>query len=145
MKTTLHPLADAAFPDEQSAPDPDEIEDLLASAPFAGIARFFAWLDRTYPAVASEWKYSPHSGWYEIPHLHGRRLCYFIPKQQDFRLNVVLGDRAILSLARTEHAKAVTHQLKGATRYPEGTLFSFDRHTFDCDLVIALLAAKLHH
>lgn len=133
----------AAFPDEQKAPAPADIERLMHSKPYGPAADLHARLAAMHPDMSAEWKYSQRSGWYEIPTLKKRRLFYFAPKRADFRVNLVLGDRAIVSLAGTAAGHQAAKLVKTAPRYPEGTLFSFDRQSLDPELVIALIEAKL--
>ena len=56
---------------------------------------------------------------------------------------LLLGGKAIELLGQGPFARQTLRFLKTAKRYPEGTVFSFDRQTFDPDLVEALLAAKI--
>lgn len=143
MKTNSPKPDRAAFPDETNMPAKADIERLLHSRPYAPIADLHARLAAMHPDMSVEWKYSSRSGWYEIPMLKKRRLFYFVPKVGDFRVNLVLGDRAILSLAGTAAGKKTATLVRTAPRYPEGTLFSFDGKSLDPELVAALIEAKL--
>ena len=75
--------------------------------------------------------------------LEKRRLFYLVPKPGDFRFSMILGDRAIALLKQGALVDKILPLLKDAKRYAEGTAFIFDRKTFDPEIVIALLEAKL--
>lgn len=96
-------------------------------------------------AVTMEWKFSNRSGWHQIHSLKKRRLFYLIPKRGDFRVAMILGDKAIASLREGPLARQTAELLKTARRYPEGTAVSFDHHSLDRELLAAVLAAKIAH
>jgi len=122
--------------------DDDNFAVLLqqASAPLAKVTD---WLLAKRPAVTIDERYSMQAGWHRIYVLKKRRLFYLVPKPSDFRFSMILGDKALTQLARGPDAARVRALLKTARRYPEGTAFILDRQSFEPDLVIALLEAKL--
>ena len=98
-----------------------------------------------HPEATAEWKYTAGAGWYRICLLKKRRLFYLRPMTGDFRFSMVLGDRAIALLVGGPCAARVKRLVKSARRFPEGTVFSFDRESFKPDLALALLEAKIAH
>jgi len=144
MKTKPAMDPAAAFPDATHQPAEADLKAALGPV-IAPIKAVFAALRAAQPTVAMEWKYSERSGWHQIHSLKKRRLCYLVPRHEDFRLALILGDKALALLKQGPFAKQTTRLLKTAKRYPEGTAFSFDRRNFDPDLIAALLAAKVAH
>lgn len=134
-----------AFPDEKLPPTNELVTAVVGPETYADVGKVITWLETTHTNVVTEWKFSAVSGWYEIPMLKQRRIFYFIPKVGDFRLNLVLGDKAIASLSKGPYAKKVAALVKSAKRYPEGTLFSFNKTTFNPEVFIAMIRAKLAH
>ncbi|HEY5553115.1 MAG TPA: DUF3788 family protein [Opitutaceae bacterium] len=134
----------AAFPDAKHEPDASDLATALgrAAAPLVGV---LATLRANRPAVATEWQFSERSGWYQIWLLKKRRLLYLVPKRKDFCVSMILGGKAIALLKEGPFAGQTNALLKTAIRYPEGTMFSFDRKSLDPDLLGAFLAAKIAH
>ncbi len=136
-------LIPVAFADRDAKPQHSDL--LHAIGPFtAGVRAIQEWFE-TLADHAYELKYSPRAGWYEIAVARQRRVYYFIPRKDNFTLNIVIGARAIMSLVGGPHALAVARLLKTAKQYPEGTLFSFTGETLDPAVAIALCRAKLAH
>jgi Protein of unknown function (DUF3788) len=138
----MHP--DLAFPDERPKPRDSDLPDALGRA-FLPLNAVLTGLRASHPDVVPEWRFSPYSGWHQIYCRKARRILYFIPRRDDYRVMLILGDKAIAALRAGPHAKRMPALLKTAKRYPEGTAFSFDRHTLDVDLVAAFLEAKIAH
>ncbi len=134
----------AAFPNEKRPPAESDLPSALGRA-FVPLAKVLERLRSAHPDVAPEWKYSPRSGWHLIYSRKQRRLFYLIPAHGDFRLSLLLGDKAIAALQTGPCAKNMPALLKTAKRYPEGTAFSFRGATLDVELTVALLEAKLAH
>jgi Protein of unknown function (DUF3788) len=134
----------AAFPDEKRPPAETDLPGALGRA-FAPLAQVLERLRSAHPDVVPEWKYSPRSGWHLIYSRKQRRLCYLIPTRGDFRLSLLLGDKAIAALQAGPCAKQMPARLQAAKRYPEGTAFSFTGATLDVELAAAFLEAKLAH
>ena len=135
---------DAAFPDPQRAPAESDLPGALGRA-FSSLAKVLAALGAAHPDVTSEWKYSPRSGWHLIYSRKERRLFYLVLTRGDFRLSLILGDKAIAAMQAGTYARRMPALLKAAKRYPEGTAFSFNRETLDAGLTLALLEAKIAH
>ncbi|MCX6952316.1 MAG: DUF3788 family protein [Verrucomicrobia bacterium] len=141
-KPAMNPAA--AFP--LAAHPPDEADLAAALGDTSGpLEAFFADVRSLQPGVTMEWKYSDRSGWYRIHLLKRRRLFYFIPKRDDFQLSLILGGKAVALLKAGPFGRRTATLQKTAKRYPEGTMFSFDRRTFAPDLLVAFVAAKLAH
>jgi hypothetical protein len=136
--------SDAAFPDEKRPPGESDLPGALGRV-FAPLAKVLERLRSAHPDVAPEWKYSPRVGWHLIVSRKKRRLFYLVPMRGDFRLSLLLGDKAIASLQAGPCAKQMPVLLKAAKRYPEGTAFSFTGATLDVEVTVALLKAKLAH
>jgi len=146
MKTKPKPEMDpaAAFPDAQQPPRDADLKAALgrAAAPVAAVS---ANLRAAAPAVATDWQFSARSGWYQVHLLKKRRLFYLVPKRGDFRVSMILGDKAVALLLKGPFAERTAELLTTAKRYPEGTAFLFDRTSLDPELLKAILAAKLAH
>lgn len=142
MKTKPAMDPAAAFPDEKRPPTDADLKAALgAAAP--PIEAVFASLRAQQPAATVEWKFSERSGWHQIPSLKKRRLFYLGPRRGDFRVSLILGDKALRLLREGPFAKQTAALLKTAKKYPEGTAFAFDRRTLEPDLLVAFLAAKV--
>jgi hypothetical protein len=144
MKQPVSLDPDAAFPDERRKPAEADLPGVLGRA-YAPLAKVLDRLRSAHPEVASEWKYSPRSGWHLIFSLKQRRLFYLVLIHGGFRLSLILGGKAIAAMQAGPRAQQMPPLLKAAKRYPEGTAFSFDRETLDTELTIALLEAKIAH
>ncbi len=144
MKTppTLSPKA--AFPNEKRPPAESDLPGVLGRA-FSPLAKVLESLRAAHPDVTPEWKYSSRSGWHLIFNRKKRRIFYLIPARGDFRLSLILGDKAIAALQAGPCAKQMPALLKEAQRYPEGTAFSFNGQTLEAGLAVALLEAKISH
>ena len=144
MKTPPVLDPNAAFPDEKRPPAESDLPGALGRA-LAPLAKVLERLRSAHPDVAPEWKYSPRAGWHLIYNRKKRRLFYLILTRGDFRLSLLLGDKAIAALQAGPCAKKMPALLKAAKRYPEGTAFSFTGATLDVEVTVALLEAKLDH
>lgn len=136
-------LIPVAFPDRDVKPQHADLLNAIGPAT-AGVRAIQQWFE-TLADHGYELKYSPRAGWYEIALTGQRRVYYFIPRLDNFTLNIVIGARAIMSLVGGPHALAVARLLKNAKQYPEGTLFSFTGETLEPAVAIALCRAKLAH
>jgi hypothetical protein len=144
MKTPPALDPSAAFPDAKRQPAESDLPGVLGRA-FAPLAKVLEPFHSAHPDVAPEWKFSPRAGWHLIYSRKKRRLFYLILTRGDFRLSLLLGDKAIAALLAGPCAKKMPALLKAAKRYPEGTAFSFTGATPDVDVTVALLEAKLAH
>ena len=141
MKTEQH-LAAIPFPDEHEEPDHAEMLTVIGPILSGPLTKLHQWIE-SLDGQVYEHKFSVAVGWYEIAVTRQRRVYYFIPKYDDFLLNLIIGPRAIMSLVGGAHSAHIAMLLKNAKHFPEGTLFSFDGKSFDPELVIALCQAKL--
>jgi hypothetical protein len=91
---------DAAFPDEQRKPAAPDLKNILGRA-YAPLGKVLDRLVAAHPEVASEWKYSPRSGWHLIYSRKQRRLFYLVPTHGNFRLSMILGGKAIAAVKCT--------------------------------------------
>jgi hypothetical protein len=144
MKTTPVRSPNAAFPEEKQQPTESDLPDALGQA-FIPLAKVLGSLRAAHPDVAPEWKYSPRSGWHLIYNRKKRRILYLVPSRRDFRLSMILGDKAIAALQAGPCAKKMPALLKDAKRYPEGTAFNFTGGTLDVAVALAFLEAKIAH
>ena len=140
LKPEMDPAA--AFPDATHWPDDAELNAVLGPVANA-LAQVCETFRSSQPAVTTAWQFSPRSGWYRLHLLKKRRLIYLVPKRENFRLMMILGGKAIELLKRGPHARKMIKLLKSAKHCPEGTAFTFERGTFDPDLLAAFLAAKV--
>jgi hypothetical protein len=144
MKTKTPPALTAAFPDPEREPNDAALKAALGAS-FAALEPVLAAAAQTCPEAVTLWQFSKQSGWYRVAMRKKRRLFYLVPKQGDFRLSLILGGKALASLAEGPQARAVDRLLKTAKRYPEGTAFEFDARSSNPTLFAALLTAKLAH
>ena len=133
---------DAAFPDKAHQPAESDLPGALGDS-FGPLSKILERLRGTHPDIAPEWKCSPRAGWHLIYSRKKRRLFYLVPVRGNFRLSLILGDKAIAGLQAGPCAKQVPALLNEAKRYPEGTAFSFNGQTLNVDLVVAFLEAKI--
>jgi len=144
MKTSLRMDPTVAFPEADQPPSTAEMHEALGEAAVP-IDALLARLTSLYPGLGMTWQFSTRAGWFRIHALRKRRLFYLVPKQNDFRLSLILGPRALADLDEGPFNKETARLLPSAKRYPEGIAFSFNRRTLQPDLVVAFLAAKLAH
>lgn len=127
-----------------SATEPTDHDLKLALGPcHQALADVVDWLRDVQPALISEWKYAPLSGWYRVYVLKKRRMFYLIPRWRGFRIVILLGDRALTALRHGALAGGAEALISEAKRYPEGTAFTLESRGFYPEVAIALLAAKL--
>lgn len=144
MKTKNPPALAAAFPEPEREPNDAALRAALGSS-FAVLEPVLAAAEQTCPEATYSWQFSKQAGWYRVALRKKRRLFYLVPKRGDFRLSLILGGKALASLAEGPQARAVERLLKTAKRYPEGTAFEFDAKSCHAAVFAALLAAKLAH
>ena len=144
MKTKNAPVPTTAASGRQLPPNDNDLKKLMGRA-FTPLVKVTGWLRSAQPAITIEDRFHAETGWHQIYLLKKRRLFYLTPKEDDFRFAMVLGDKAIAQLRQGPLAARIDPLLKNAKRYPEGTAFIFDRKSFDPQIAIALLEAKIAH
>jgi hypothetical protein len=93
--------------------------------------------------IGFEWKFSKTSGWYLICFKKKRRLFYLLPRDRDFSYRMLFGDRAVAEIRKGSFPSYVAEMLKSAKKYPEGTLFEFNKSSFEVATVLKLLKIKI--
>lgn len=137
--------SNAAFPDADRRPTGEDLRGAIGAEAYEGWQRILAWLSREYSQVDEGWAFSPAVGWHPVPAVKKRRVLYLIPQRGGFELRLIVGDKALTLLKGGPYRRQVANLLKVAVRYPEGTAFSFNEGTFDPELVLNFVAAKLSH
>ncbi|MDP2885341.1 MAG: DUF3788 family protein [Ignavibacteria bacterium] len=92
-----------------------------------------------------EWKFSKTSGWYLICLKKKRRLFYLLPRHRDFSFRMVFGDKAIEQIKKGRFPKFVIGMIRDAKKYPEGTLYEFDKKNFHVETMLGLLRIKIEN
>jgi hypothetical protein len=141
MKNAATVAPAIVFPDPAGAPTAEELNSVLGQARTI-IETLEDSVHRTAPAAEWEWQYSKRSGWYRLLVVRQRRLFYFVPKPEGFRISLVLGGRAMKWLHDGPYAQEFLALAATAVRYPEGTAFAFDEES-DPQLIAEFVAAKL--
>ena len=133
----------AVFPARQPAPSESALKSALGktSATLQAIEQA---VRTNAPSAEWVWQYSGRSGWYRLLVVKKRRLFYLVPRRGDFRLSLIVGDKALAELKHGPFAPTVTALCAEAKRYPEGTAFGFDGHA-DPLLIAAFITAKQAH
>lgn len=142
MKPALATDPRAAFPDPRHQPKAGDLREALGRA-WLSLSATIEWLHTTCPGVTSAWQFSAQAGWYQTQVQRKRRLLYLVPRRGDYSLSIILGGKAVDALLSGPYAEPFDRLLSGARRYPEGTLFEFDRTSTDPGLVAALIEAKV--
>jgi len=95
--------------------------------------------------ILFEWKFSKTSGWYLICLKKKRRLFYLLPRHRDFSFRMVFGDKAVEQIKQGRFPKFVIGMIRGAKKYPEGTLCEFDKSNYEVGLALDLLRIKIEN
>jgi hypothetical protein len=142
MKLKEDAQPESALTNEHRPPHEEDLRHSLAGC-YPVFESFIERVVEVFPGIAVEWRYSQQTGWYSFFVFRKRRLFYFLPKHRDFRLTVVLGDRALVEFIQSPFAADAQPMLRAARHFPEGTAVSLDKKHFDPDVAIALLRSKL--
>ncbi len=142
MKTKASPPFPSASRERKLTPDDTNLKKMLGRAA-TPLAKVTSWLLSVQPGVTIEERFPGEDGWHRIYMLKKRRLFYLMPKRRDFRFSMVLGDKAIVMLQQGPLAPQIQPLVAKARHYAEGTAFVFDRKSFDPEIAIALLEAKI--
>ena len=96
-----------------------------------------------YKDIKRQWKYSKTSGWYLTYDKKKKRLFYLFPVEDDFTLKVVFNEKALKTIKEGSFPKFVHDMLAAAKKYPEGTLFIFNKSNFEPKTMLDLLKIKM--
>jgi len=102
-------------------------------------------LQSEYKGIVIEWKYSKTSGWYITCNKGKKRLFYLFPIDQDFSFKMVFNDRSLQQIKEGSFLSFISDMLRTAKKYPEGTLFVFDKKTFKVGMIMDLLRIKIEN
>ena len=91
-----------------------------------------------------EWKYySKKAGWSFVVRSGKRTILYLIPQDKYFKVNFVLGDKAVTVAQDAGLPEAIVALIMDATPYTEGRSFMFDICSLDeVDTVRKLISIK---
>jgi len=91
-----------------------------------------------------EWKfYSKKAGWSFVVRSGKRTILYLIPQDKCFKVNFVLGDKAVAAAQDIGLPESIVALIMEATPYTEGRSFMFDIASFgDVDSVRKLTIIK---
>lgn len=135
---------DAAFPDPKRKPEASELPVIVGRA-YVLLDKMLRRIRLAHPELKVEWSYSPRAGWHQIYLRNQRRIFYLVPARSDFRISMLLGDKALAGANDGPAREKIRALLAGAKRWPEGTSFSFDRKTLRPAVLLALVEAKISH
>jgi len=92
----------------------------------------------------NEWKYySKKAGWSFVVRSGKRTILYLIPQDKYFKVNFVLGDKAVAAAQEIGLPESIVALIMEATPYAEGRSFMFDICSFDdVDSVRKLISIK---
>jgi hypothetical protein len=93
--------------------------------------------------ITHEWKFSKTSGWYLTYNWKKKRLFYLFPLENDFTLKIVFNDKALKMIKDGSFPVFVYEMLSRAKKYPEGTLFVFNKSNFITRVMQDLLRIKI--
>ena len=90
------------------------------------------------------WKfYSKKAGWSFVIRSGKRTILYLIPQDKYFKVNFVLGDKAIAAVEKAVLPGAIITLIMGAKPYTEGRSFMIDARSLDdVDSVMKLVRIK---
>jgi len=137
----------SAFGEKATMPN----EEMLAGA-LAGGKALWDKIQSDVEAVcgntSAEWKYySKQAGWTLVVKSGKRTILYLIPLEGSFKVNFVLGEKAVAAAA--QHAglpEAIVALLLEAQPYVEGRSFMFDvKAEADADVAAKLIEIKHLH
>jgi len=98
----------------------------------------------SYGKPICEWKfYSKAAGWSFLLKCGKRTLVYFIPQEGFFKVNFVLGERAIEAVRAANIPPGILILIEEAKPYMEGRSFMFDIKTeADCNTAKQIIGIK---
>ena len=116
----------SAFPDKSIIPD-----DGMVSAVLGGAAAIWdelrAHVVDTYPDITAEWKhYGKAAGWTYKLISNKRNLLFFIPRNGNFRIRIVLGEKASAQAQASPLPDDIKAAISSAKSYAEGRSIDID-------------------
>ncbi len=130
------------FADQKKQPTGTDLRETIGQ-PFLLVEEVLAGLQSEFQNISCEWKYTKNSGWYITYSRGKRRLFYLFPANGDFLLKMVLNDRALEEIRGEAFPKHIHDMIRGAKKYPEGTLCEFTRNNFKVATMLELLRIKI--
>lgn len=133
----------SAFGDKAVRPDEQSVADVLAE-------RKPLWdslkehMTANHKSVSEEWKfYTKEAGWTLVVKSGKRTLIYFIPMNGFFKVNFVLGEKAVSAAQNADLPGTVIKLISDATQYVEGRSFMLDvKEDADIETSIKLIGIK---
>ena len=132
------------FMDEKQHPTDGDLRKKLGRS-YKSFEETIITLQFEQQGISFEWKFSKTSGWYLICLKRKRRLFYFILRDRNFSFRMLFGERAVKEIKKGEFPSGIGEMLRGAKKYPEGTLLEFDKSTFEVDSALKLLKIKIEN
>jgi hypothetical protein len=130
------------FDDPKKKPTNADLKERIGLS-FLPIEEVLSSLQAEFQNVSCEWKFSKNSGWYIVYNRGKKRLFYLFPAAGDFLIKMVFNDRALEEIRGETFPKYIHDMLRGARKYPEGTLCEFSRKNFNPATMIELLRIKI--
>ncbi len=130
------------FGDPKRKPTGTDLKELVGQS-YHPIEEVLSALQAEFQNISCEWKFSKNSGWYIVYHRGKKRLFYLFPDEGDFLVKMVFNDRALEEIRGESFPKYIHDMLRGARKYPEGTLCEFSKKNFIAATMIELLKLKI--
>jgi hypothetical protein len=135
-------LSEKLFADQKVRPKNADLREAIGP-PFLLIEEVLSGLQSEFQNISCEWKFSKTSGWYVTYNKGKKRLFYLFPGNGDFLLKLVFNDRALEEIRGGDFPKYFREMIRGAKKYPEGTLCEFTRKNFKAATMLELLRIKV--
>jgi len=135
-------MPENAFADQKKQPTHADLKEKVGR-PFVMIEQVLSALQSEFQNISCEWKFSKSSGWYITYNKGKKRLFYLFPADGDFLLKMVFNDRALEEIRGEDFPKYLRDMIRGAKKYPEGTLCEFTRSSFKAATMLELLRIKI--
>jgi hypothetical protein len=132
------------FKNEKKHPNETDLKKKLGKA-YQTLDDTVKSIQTEYKEITREWKYSKTSGWYITYDKKKKRLCYLFPQERDFTFKMVFNDKAMKKIKEGSFPTFVAEMAADAKKYPEGTLFVFNKSNFRPDVILDLLRIKIEN
>jgi hypothetical protein len=136
-------MAVSFFEDKTLIPNNDMIASALGGA-YSLWEELKNHMYEEYPAITEEWKfYGKAAGWSCKIVSKKRNLLFFVPLKDDFRLRIVLGEKATAVAESAKLPSEMKQSIREATVYAEGRSIDIDvtQHK-QLDVIKTLLKIK---